>query len=264
VAFVNSCRFTPTAGGTTDWTYSAVVPGFQSPAAAGATNALPYSVRAESADGTQWEDSQGNYNSATGTFARTTVLYNSSGTGTGAGQTGAGTKISFSTVPQVQVVCLAEDLRAFAPLVSAALTGTPTAPTAAANNNSTQIATTAYADAIAALKANLTSPTFTGVPAAPTAAVDTNTTQLATTAMVLAQAASVAPLIDGAATVGTSTRFARQDHIHPTDTSRAPLASPTFTGVPAAPTAAANNNSTQIATTAYVDAGMATITGGTF
>ena len=42
--------------------------------------------------------------------------------------------------------------------------------------------------------------------AAPTAAADTNTTQLATTAFVLAQAASVAPLINGTAAVGTSLR----------------------------------------------------------
>ena len=34
--------------------------------------------------------------------------------------------------------------------------------------------------------------------------------------------------------------------------SKAPVASPTFTGTPAAPTAAANTNTTQIATTAYV------------
>src|SRR6478609_1531074 len=33
---------------------------------------------------------------------------------------------------------------------------------------------------------------------------------------------------------------------------KAPLASPTFTGTPAAPTAAAATNTTQIATTAYV------------
>ena len=37
-----------------------------------------------------------------------------------------------------------------APLASPALTGTPTAPTAAAGNNSTQVATTAYADAAVA------------------------------------------------------------------------------------------------------------------
>ena len=38
-----------------------------------------------------------------------------------------------------------------------------------------------YTTARSALKANLASPTFTGTPAAPTAAVDTNTTQIATT-----------------------------------------------------------------------------------
>jgi hypothetical protein len=36
--------------------------------------------------------------------------------------------------------------------------------------------------------------------------------------------------MDGTATVGTSLRYARADHIHPTDTSRAPTASPSFTG----------------------------------
>ncbi len=38
---------------------------------------------------------------------------------------------------------------------------------------------------------------------------------------------------------------------------KADLASPTFTGTPAAPTASAGNNSTQISTTAYVDAAVA-------
>jgi hypothetical protein len=67
-----------------------------------------------------------------------------------------------------------------------------------------------------ALQAPLASPTFTGAPAAPTAAVDTNTTQLATTAFVLAQAGAATPLVDAAtAVVGTSTRFARADHVHP-------------------------------------------------
>jgi hypothetical protein len=74
------------------------------------------------------------------------------------------------------------------------------------------------------------SPTFTGTPLSTTAAVDTSTTQIATTAFVLAQAASTTPVIDGTAAVGVSTRFARADHVHPTDTTRAPLASPTFTG----------------------------------
>lgn len=60
------------------------------------------------------------------------------------------------------------------------------------------------------------SPAFTSTPTAPTAAVDTNSTQLATTAMVLGQAAAATPLGDApTAVVGTSTRFARADHVHP-------------------------------------------------
>jgi hypothetical protein len=103
--------------------------------------------------------------------------------------------------------------------------------------------------------ARLASPTFTGTPAAPTAARDTSTTQIATTAFVISQATNAgdgAPLMDGAAARGTATHWARADHVHPTDTSLAPLASPTFTGTPAAPTAAVDTSTTQIATTAFV------------
>jgi hypothetical protein len=85
-----------------------------------------------------------------------------------------------------------------------------------------------------------------------TPAVDTNSTALATTAFVVGQAGSATPIVDGTAAVGTSLRYARQDHVHPTDTSRAALASPTFTGTPLSTTAAADTNTTQIATTAFV------------
>lgn len=73
--------------------------------------------------------------------------------------------------------------------------------------------------------ARLASPTFTGTPLAPTAAADTNTTQIATTAFVLGQAGSTNPVMNGTVAVGTSTRFARQDHVHPSDTSREPTIS---------------------------------------
>ncbi len=53
-------------------------------------------------------------------------------------------------------------LDAKAPLASPALTGTPTAPTAAAGTNSTQIATTAFVTAADNLKAPVASPAFTG------------------------------------------------------------------------------------------------------
>lgn len=75
------------------------------------------------------------------------------------------------------------------------------------------------------------SPALTGTPTSASAAVDTNTNQIATTAFVVGQAGSASPIMNGIATVGTSLRYARQDHIHPSDTSRAPVASPTFTGI---------------------------------
>jgi hypothetical protein len=85
-----------------------------------------------------------------------------------------------------------------------------------------------------------------------TEAVDTNNTELATTAFVVGQAGSATPLANGTAAVGTSLRYARQDHVHGTDTTRAPLASPSLTGTPLSTTAAVDTNTTQIATTAYV------------
>lgn len=102
------------------------------------------------------------------------------------------------------------------------------------------------------LKAPLASPALTGTPTSTTAAVDTSTTQIATTAFVTNQAAAATSPMDGTAAVGTSKRYARQDHVHPTDTTRAPLASPALTGTPTSTTAAADTNTTQIATTAYV------------
>ena len=109
------------------------------------------------------------------------------------------------------------------------------------------------------LKAPLASPAFTGTPTAPTAAAGTNTTQIATTAFVNTEIAtdrpysSANPSMDGSVSQGTSARVSREDHVHPTDTSRAPLASPGLTGTPTAPTAAVGTNTTQIATTAFVN-----------
>lgn len=81
-------------------------------------------------------------------------------------------------------------------------------------------------------KAPLVSPALTGTPTAPTASVNTNTTQVATTAFVVGQASLTAtiPLGNGTGTGGTSLRYSREDHVHPTDPTRAPIASPTFTG----------------------------------
>jgi hypothetical protein len=109
-------------------------------------------------------------------------------------------------------------------------------------------------------KANIASPILTGTPLSTTAAADTNTTQIATTAYVVGQASSTTPANNGTAAVGTSLKYARADHVHPTDTTRAPLASPNFTGTPSLPTGTiavtqtAGNNTTAVATTAFVRA----------
>lgn len=62
------------------------------------------------------------------------------------------------------------------------------------------------------------------------------------------------PEMDGTGAAGSSNAWAKGDHVHPTDTTRAPLASPSFTGTPAAPTAASGTNTTQLATCAFVQA----------
>lgn len=72
-----------------------------------------------------------------------------------------------------------------------------------------------------------------------------------------AAASTTTPKMDGTAKVGTETAFARGDHVHPTDTSRAPLASPTFSGTPKADTAAKGTNTKQLATTAFVQTAIA-------
>lgn len=86
-----------------------------------------------------------------------------------------------------------------APIASPTFTGTPAAPTAAADTNTTQLATTAYVVGQGYLKsttassayAPLASPAFTGTPSAPTAASGTNTTQIATTAFVTAAVSTI-------------------------------------------------------------------------
>lgn len=97
---------------------------------------------------------------------------------------------------------------------SPSFTGTPTAPTAAAGTNSTQLATTSF---VATSFAPLASPALTGTPTAPTASASDDSTQLATTAFVQDQKAS-----------------------------------PAFTGTPTAPTATTGTNTTQVATTEFV------------
>jgi len=69
-------------------------------------------------------------------------------------------------------------------LASPTLTGTPTAPTQAADDDSTKIATTAFVKDVVADYATLESPALTGTPTAPTQSASDNSTKIATTAHV--------------------------------------------------------------------------------
>jgi hypothetical protein len=150
-----------------------------------------------------------------------------------------------------------------ADLASPALTGVPTAPTATPGTNTTQIATTAYVDAGLtstvvyinsglATKADLASPALTGTPTAPTATGGTNTTQIATTAFVQAAVSSGTAGVTSFNTRTGIVTLTSGDVTSALTYTPANISSPTFTGVPAAPTAAGGTNTTQIATTAFV------------
>jgi hypothetical protein len=106
--------------------------------------------------------------------------------------------------------------------------------------------------------APLDSPTFTGIPTAPTALNPTNSTQIATTAFVQsiisnlinAAPSSLNTLGEIATSLGNDAAFSTT--VTNALALKAPLASPTFTGIPAAPTATVGTNTTQLATTAFV------------
>ena len=159
---------------------------------------------------------------------------------------------------------------------------------AAALNDDASFSTT-VTDSIA-LKAPLASPALTGTPTAPTAATSTNTTQLATTAFVQAEISGLGnanlnsfSVTSNSASGGGSLAYNNANGVFtytppalfdgafgsltskPTTiagygiSDAVPFASPTFTGTPAAPTASSGTNTTQIATTEFVQAA---VTGG--
>ncbi|UVE60436.1 phage tail protein [Escherichia coli] len=107
------------------------------------------------------------------------------------------------------------------------------------------------------------SPTFTGTPKAPTPAAGNNTTQVATTAFVQAALtalingapATLDTLKEIAAAINNDPNFSTT--INNALALKAPLSSPALTGTPTAPTAAQSVNNTQIATTAFVKSAIA-------
>lgn len=174
----------------------------------------------------------------------------------------------------------------YAPLDSAVLVGTPSAPTAAVGTTTGQIATTAFvmhavaasvtgvvsfntrsgnvvlnsSDITAASGALIASPAFTGVPLAPTAAIGTNSTQLATCAFVMNEVAAISA---GVVTFNNRSGAVNLLLSDVTAVGGAPIAAPNFSGVPTAATAAPGTSTTQLATCAFVTAAVAASAGVT-
>jgi hypothetical protein len=103
---LNRVWFNPTAGGLTDFTYSSIVTGYQSPQSAGAVVGNIYSYGAQSADLTQWEEGVGTW-TAGNILVRTAVQFS----------TNSNAKVNFSAVPTVFIDCRGEDVANLADLL---------------------------------------------------------------------------------------------------------------------------------------------------
>ena len=122
----------------------------------------------------------------------------------------------------------AANLASKAPLASPALTGTPTAPTAVVGNNTTQVATTAFVKTGLDTKAALAHP------------------------HPIADVTGLQTALDAKAALSHAHAVVDVTGLQTALDAKAPLASPALTGTPTAPTAVVGNNTTQVATTAFV------------
>lgn len=178
-----------------------------------------------------------------------------------ANQTIAGVK-TFSSAPKSSVDGSASNdlvrksqLDTKAPLASPALTGAPTAPTPIENDNSTRIATTAF---VQTEIANF------GAGDMLKSVYDSNDDGKV-------DAADLADAAPWTGITGKPSTFPPSAHGHAISEvtglqgaldARAPLASPALTGTPTAPTAVSGNNTTQIATTAFVQTAVSDLISG--
>jgi hypothetical protein len=158
----------------------------------------------------------------------------------------------------------------------------------------------AQEDEVVALLQQLAATTTTNAADAASSATAAHTSEVNAATAVQIAAGTATPIVDGTAAVGTSTKWAHEDHVHPKDPTlattsyvdtkvasvvnsapttldtlnelaaalgndpnfatttatqiglKAPAANPVFTGTTSAPTPTAGDNSTKIATTAFV------------
>lgn len=158
----------------------------------------------------------------------------------------------------------------YAPKASPALTGTPTAPTAAAGTNTTQIATTAFVSAaVTASGGEPNQNAFSKIKVGSTNVIaddPTDTLELVGSNVTLTPDGTDDKITIGITASNVTTALgntavarATADHMgNNINSIYAPKASPALSGTPTAPTAAAGTNTTQIATTAFVTSAIQT------
>lgn len=190
------------------------------------------------------------------------------------GGTSTDPTVAVNAIAESKVTNLVTDLSAKAPIASPTFTGNPAAPTPTAGDNDTSIATTAFVTtAVAAggggtvtsVTAGDSTITIGGTGSAPTVAVNTIAESKVTnlTTDLAAKAPLASPTFTGNPTAPTpsagdnDTSIATTAFVTSANSLLAPLASPALTGNPTAPTASVGDNDTSIATTAFVTAAVA-------
>ena len=133
---------------------------------------------------------------------------------------------------------------------SPAFTGIPTAPTATAGTNTTQIATTQYVRTEVANLVNSAPGALDTLDELAQALGDDASFATTVTTSIGLKAPLDSPAFTGTVTGITKTMVGLGNVVN--ETKATAFTSPAFTGTPTAPTAAGGTNDTQIATTAYV------------
>lgn len=149
---------------------------------------------------------------------------------------------------------------------SPALTGSPTAPTQSASDNSTKLATTAYVDSAVGASSGITQITGdilvgpgSGSQVGTLPTVNANVGSFGTATQTGSFTVNAKGQVTAASNTSIQIAESQVTNLVSDLALKAPLASPALTGAPTAPTAVTTTNTTQIATTAFVQQEIAAI-----
>ena len=173
-------------------------------------------------NGTTWNVESANYIATfTPTAATTTTVTSLATFGVSGGVRGPASM----TVPTYRYLMQRQDTGQIVPIVSVNAAGVATLDRAVSWTNTTSTFLIYDTQGKTISSVYLRGTAFCGTPI-----VDDDSEQIINSSWYMNQANFEVPLMDGVASVGTSLRWARGNHRHPTDSTRAPSQSPTFGG----------------------------------